>query len=609
MKHRLILCLGWLFCCLSWHLHAQSPASIQFATTLDAQTYEETRVLLRNYQALFQTETPNSFDTHPIHQLLEYSFVQTDTLASQYLSYKSALERKETGLNFKASFTSQTVQDLQEGEVPLATGPLARVGVEWDMLQSGLLNHSLRQRVAETEWQIFELTRERTAQADNYAFQYNYIIQQFNQAKIKRLQHRTDFLKVALAILEKLYLNHQLTYSDVLDYRRKLEESQVLTAAYQKYNNSPLFIGKKNLPVFDATTIPVVRLQLEPILQETIQRQDIETLRRLQKEKIDLQNQPALDWKLKTRLNYNVQFNGMQPQGGFPSLGISFGMPIRFNKKEREALINVEKAQVDQEAENLLYNNKKELLNLYQEYNYKLKQYIHFLHQQEDINEQIRIKRATLEHQSQPQSPLPLLKAYDNHIATGIELIDLKQQLYLLLLKMYSLNPKMDLTAALQPISVEHIEQKLAGKRMLLFVESDISRFGTATYYTEYLRKNEMETILITADIDPSWISFFQSRGFDVWTSEERALNHSGTKGTYQFKDHAIVFSAHQQLRPQKSAYEIVKIDQFQSRYTLEEWIHNQNKQLGTSHFLFIGATHLHDLEAQGFSLKTANNY
>ncbi|MEN0005401.1 MAG: hypothetical protein AAF798_14715 [Bacteroidota bacterium] len=586
-------------------LPAQQAQPVQFATSMDQQLYEATQQLLNIYQKHYQAAAAATTDMQPIIDLFQYSFVQTDTLASQYLQYKSAVARKETGLQFHSSFTSQSVQNqAKEALHTIGTGPMARVGVEWNMLESGLLKSSANKRIAEVDWQIFELTRQHEAQADNYAYQYNYIIQQFNHSKVELLQQRSAFLELALTIVEQLYLTHQLSYQEVLEYRRKLEESKVLAKAYAKYNSTPVPTSDSAPPTWNAQTLPVLSIKLTNLLQEEAQEAEMHTLRQLQKEKVDLLQNPALNWRLNTRFSYNFQFDNAAPTEGFPTLGIAFSMPIRFNKQDRAALAQIEKAQIDQATATHLYNNKKELLNLYQEYNYTLKQYIRFLHQQEELEEKIRIERALLGHHSTPTSPMPLLQYYDVSLETTLELIDLKQQLYLRLLKMYTLQPKVDLASVLASIPTQHIERKLAGKRLLLFVESDVHRLGSSSYYVEYLKKNELETILLPADADPSWLTYFQTRGFEVWT--EQAL--SMATGTYRFKNHHIVLSANDKARPTSHTYAMVKTDGFQVRYELEKWMHEQCYQFKTTHFLFVGIASLHQMENQLLDLQ-ANNY
>ena len=578
------------------------PASRTLVRAVDQNIYQSTKRLLSAYQDYVgRPASGASADLSAVLNLLQQSFVRTDTLQAALLDQKLEVERRQSGLILRSSFSTQSALDVQQEELGLVSNtPLTRVGVEWDLLNSGWLETNEEAEAAALERELFQYQRNQQLQHDNFSYRQQYLIRQFDRQKATLHEQRGHFLAQTVDILEGLYHTHQLAYASVLDYRRRLEESRFLATTYQ---NTVAQGGAA--PMVEVSTLPVLDITISKLLSAAAKNPHADDIRRVRKKQVELEYSPAADWQLRASLNYNYTFGGQR----FPAVGLSLRAPlVRPAQTERE-LVRVQQALIDQEVEQRQYQVERQLLNLYQEYTFLQKQYLEKVHKLVEGQEQIRVQRTLREQQqADPVSPLPLLELYDEQLAGRIDLLELKQQMYLRLLRMHTLCPHVDLRPVLRPVSFGHVAEKVAGQRLLLFTPRDLTRFSSIDFYVAYLRKNELQTILLRADEVADWLPYFRKKGFAVWIPASTGESwQQRAQGSYRLFADEITVQHNSRKETLAYPYLTVTPRSFDSRYALEQWVSRQNNRPGATYFLFRGAAALYTQELEALQNLSQN--
>lgn len=539
------------------------------------------------------------------------SLFQSELLKDEWFDTQIQRVKRNKGIDLASS-----IQHTEYGEFfdEDENNSRARIGLEADLLDEGYLKWLRERKRLELDQQIHQMESAAKSRDRNYAFLYNCLIYSFNLEKQKILEKRIKFLEKFIDIYYQLYFAHEMAFEKIIDQKSRLEEAKILLDGSKAFNKAlEDEIGKENIAVLDAKTIPLVQIKIDELLDPTELKNYQDSLGTLQAEAIDLKYKNSNDSKLKlfARYNWGDRFENTSRKT-FISMGATFRTPIRFDRGLREELSEYEKAMNQEVFSEKWYNRVKEIMILYEEYQFKLKQYSNFLHKIFHFDEKLRQERVMLDNRQRAHSPMKALKQLENIQAIRYELLHLKQQLYLLLLQINLRNYEDDFTVFLDPIDFSEGDKKLIGQRFMLLtvkpgMEKDIA------FILKYLEKNEIQGVLLdTKQQVDKWVTSLSYSGIDIYLKPNfyngnTPQNKNPVAGSFQVDAASGKYLIKTQVASGQSlsTVSLTKVPDkiFENRNELERWIEIENKNSGTRAFLFEGVDQLIKLDQKNLGM------
>lgn len=354
-------------------------------------------------------------------------------IANYYEKQRQYLE-KDLSINYTVDALQNFKPNQQDVEDNILYQRRLQNGLEWNVLKEGYFDTKNQLKSLEVE-KAFEMELAKLNYSrKNIPLKMNQCIFWFNAQKNMYLDLRLNLLNQQLKSTEKLYFAKKLSKDFVLKNQTRIAEIQAMKGIYGDYINQ-VSLG------FDSTQLqweaPLFDLNYQFLLGDVDNKTGLDSLTLLMLKQIENQNKWFYDIRLKTYLRHSYyDLLSVNPASrSFVSAGIGATIPLTFNHKEKAEL---EKEKVYKRVESLQTvndNQRIELLNDAYEYRYQLKQYIIFHQKRILLNEEIRQERVKSKLQDADYNPLHGLELVDQLLQIEIELLDLKQNLYLKLLK------------------------------------------------------------------------------------------------------------------------------------------------------------------------------
>lgn len=549
-----------------------------------------------------------------LQAFLQTQLFQTELLKDNWYSGKIEQLKRQTGFNLSANYQHNEYGAFYEN---LDDGSRFRAGIEFDLLENGLVEKRNARKRLEKDQEIHRMESIMSSRERDYAFLYNCLIYQFNIQKIALLNQRIPFLQEYVNLLYQLYFAHEMAYDQIIDQKSELKEAEIMLASAQQFNQAlEQEIGKDNIAPLNAALMPIVQIDIEQLLNADDLNAYQDRLKTMKGERIDLSYRKRLDARLKLFSRYNY---GSHPttnsERAFASLGLSFQTPIQFNRRTPDELAAYEKAMVAEEVSVVWYNRVKEMMIIYEEYQYNLKQYYGSLHKTFRINEKLRVEQVMLDSRRDVHSPLTAIRQVDNSQVAEYELMHLKQKLYLLILKVHLRSFQKDFIDCLEMIDFSKESKKLTGQRFAL-IDATRDQGLDPFYLIKYLQNNEINNIMLRGQGLQlnKWAEVLQAEGFQLYAAEDKQLslpaalqaNMSGKYRTLSYSGQLLV-SSHQKSRDIPSLQiQLTTVPDkiFKTRNGLERWIELEEKTNGTQFFLFEDIKHVMELDKQNLGVE-----
>ncbi|MEO1514615.1 MAG: hypothetical protein AAFV95_06370 [Bacteroidota bacterium] len=422
-----------------------------------------------------------------------------------FYQQRSQKLKKDVGLDIKGQFfyNHDPLFDFTDGDIEqqFYTARL-RAGVEWQMLREGFFGHRNKVKQLEHQQKIAELEEYIDSNKDDLYYRYNLFIYFFNRAKIALLRERRQQLSEELELLHKVYYLKGILYEVVINARSRLEQIDVKITNYASYNrliDSTLFAGDMGIH-YDVRELPILEIDLDRLVQDR-QRNELEDSLKLMYRRIEeLKQNPVHDFSVKLGFYHNTGFerdDGISDRT-YSSWALSFSMPTNalFQRKSREAAVIAQTDYLDQFNEYEQLNNKTEIINHYYEYQYKLQQYVEFMHKEMLYREKIRVEAVTQRDYVDIFRSLQTLKYLDLLRQVQLEMLDLKQQMYLLLLRIYGKSHQRSLLPFVRNIQLADYYERLPANRTLLLSHKDLQQYNTY-FIKNYMLSNDFEKLIL----------------------------------------------------------------------------------------------------------------
>lgn len=406
--------------------------------------------------------------------------------------------RAQVNHNFESQFFVQDEFDLQQTPMRM------RVGLDWELMKNGLLSHQNKIQQLKNEKEADWLRFDKQKNKERLFYRYNVLIYYFNLEKIKLLKLRKSQLEAQLQLLYRIYYVRDIMFEEVISMKGQLEQVDVQLKNYLDYNammETTIGLDKfqSDINIFQ---LPVLDIDVNRLIRDSAHMSSVEKPLWLEQENDRLQNALVNDISLRLQLYQNMGFaDPNTPNQTYTSAGVVASVPIDlfYRGSVPEEVVSSESLIREQKAKYGDLNSATEIVNYYYEFNYKLKQYVEFLYKYMLYEEKLRVEQVDKEQFTDYYQPFRILKYHDQLNLIKLELIDLKQQLYLFLLQIYSKTNLKSIKDYLLPVSSGQYFAKLPASRTIFMENDDFIKFDPH-FIEHYLRFNDFNYAILEGD-------------------------------------------------------------------------------------------------------------
>ncbi len=455
-------------------------------------------------------------------QLMSHSFTKTDSLELQILQAEKDYVLKDRAIRINSSAGTNEFGDLETGNIFRI-----KTGLEWNLLNEGYRDRKLAGKISDIDIEIENYLLKEESFDRNYGLLYNHIIYCFNKEKLKYLKEKEYLLEILVKKYEALYHSHAIEYQPLLVLLEQRDEASILTLALESYNQHYEQIIGEEAPELMPNYLPILSIDSEELLAFQTQDTTFEYLRELKLEKNDLEMKKERRNRL--AIYNNVYWRPLQETGSnrylYNGFGVRFSTHLSNRKKEREKLNDLHDQLDIQKNNEIRFNEQKELSNHLLAYHLKLRTYTRFAYKLKGLNEDKRLDHVTqLVSTSSPQSDIQQHKIDLDRLSVEYELLELKQQMYLLLLKIFKTSNVPSLIPYLREKDIKREHLKLKGDRVLLLA-GDYPSVSEHNFIVEYLRKNEFYNLVLRQKQEKrpnkAFVERLEKEGFRVYPNLE----------------------------------------------------------------------------------------
>ena len=400
----------------------------------------------------------------------------------------------DIGLGFYSSFTHNFRPGVFDGE-DLLFQNRANVGLDWQLLSGGLIGRKTEIEKLQIDNQINDLLKVKSIRNENYIYNYNYLIYAFNKAQLRYIERRLLIIDSYLEVASQMYLVRATPWEEIIKLKSKKETLNNIKANLQNYNKGfdSAYVDLDFDRLLNVEELPVLEIIPERVFSGPAFDSLNQSLVGLQQQKLNLEYRKTRDYSLRTYLRYNMFDAELANIRTFGSIGATFTAPLFRNKRNQE-LKEKELAVIESTLSQQLTAVNNELMNHYYEYEYTLKQYIDFFGKKEVALEKLR-REVTKDYLNDPKfTPIDAINAIDELYSVDFELLDLKQKLYLKLLKIYSLLSVNEVSYLAEAIEFSNFFDKMVGARAG-YIWSDLLKTQDLEFLVKYAVNNDFERL------------------------------------------------------------------------------------------------------------------
>jgi len=457
--------------------------------TLDGKSQKEptkSSSVLPHLSALFQAQ--------PIRE--EKFRLQNKVLVEQLTQLNN-----DFGIKTTTSYTNNFEPGVFEAEQPFYTSRIS-TGLSIELLSGGILGNKRKARGLENEISINNLLERKSTKQENYSFHYNHLIYSFNLAKESLLIDRIAMIEEFLKIASKLVYVRSISWEEVLQLKSELAAQYKALERIQNYNQAFKRINESvALEPINAITLPVLNISLDKLYNSSLTDSLNKKILAIESEQLANEFNQNRDLRLKAEVGYNAIAGGSQ--GGtrtYASFGLSFTAPLFKNsrdKKIQKAKLNIKSSARNREVRTI----QNELTNLYYEYQYGIKQYIAFEGKTAVIQEKLRKDANSQFLGNEETKSIATLKRLNELKAVELEMVEIKQVLYLNLLKMFSLSDVSTITDFTTPRTHPFSTKKNKDQRSIYLWSNTMREIG-GNFLLKYLVNNQIDRVMLSSGIE-----------------------------------------------------------------------------------------------------------
>lgn len=431
------------------------------------------------------------------------------TSKDQIFQYQIQHLKKDIGINVKAQHfinhdQSFDAEDATDGNL---SGSRTRVGLEWNILREGWLGNQQKAKRLNDQRKLDNLKFALDNNDSKLYYRFNLMIYLFNEEKIKLLAAREAQLIEQQKLLYQVYFLKGILYEEIIDIKSRIEQVKVQLKNYRDYNEwFESTLGENHIDTdFAIAELPVLHVNLDYLLHENSKEVLLDSIQELEQKIAFGADRGINDVALRVQAYRNINHfkDELRDMRAFNSIGVGLSVPLEllFNKKTKNnlAYAKIKNRQHFNNYEAL--NTSSEIINYYYEYNYKMKTYMEFLHKEMLYREKIRVETVNQRNYHDIYRSLRILRHLDIMRNIQAEMLDLKQQMYLLLLKIYGKTHYETIQNFVRPLDVNDFYQRLPADRLMAITPQDLET-NKAEFIRDYLTTNGIRRIVLAPGLD-----------------------------------------------------------------------------------------------------------
>jgi hypothetical protein len=411
-------------------------------------------------------------------------FSALGSLKGDILQQESDHLEKDYGLSAGVS-VSNSEFNLEDN------GFSTRMRVNMDVLNNGWMSNKMEAKRKALQKELMTIHGDIETLNHNFGIYADYLVYLFNKEKEPIITELLDVTNELEYNYTNLYYNKLATFEDVIDARSKINRYQSLLIAVHSYNDivSELILSHP-LPFIedDLNHIYDIRIEdiKEAIAQDSIQSIKTQLHKAVVMNKYKKNNLPRLQFST----GYRVRDIGLT--SGKMFFALSFTKDLSPNK---EKVQDMELQLIEYRNEIETYQKSKELVNLYYDYQYKMKQYKTQQYKKYHFDERSRVNRVKNEILD-IASGVESLNVTADSLMVELEIVESRQQMFIKLLQLKKLIHPLKLGDFLNRIPILDDAPRYAGNRFYLIKEG----YELTAHDLNILENNEVQ-VITTDDI------------------------------------------------------------------------------------------------------------
>jgi hypothetical protein len=375
----------------------------------------------------------------------------------------------------------------------------AQAGLEWNVMSGGYFanQNSIQQLDNQAAITSLKLT-EKTSSVQELKT-YNTIIYIFNHEKTGLIAQRSKIMNEKLEIVSRLYAIQAIPYLTYLETQKQQADILAMYNLYAAYNNEMNgLIADSLLPNYALCAFDIDADKLFKYAGTT---NISDSINKLVLENIRLENAPVNNIEFNLYLRYNYYDYGVfapVQNRNFLSAGASVSAPIYFGRRPQQQVVATQEKILQYSQTEASNTRNLTLANALYEFRYKLKQFENFHSKRRTYVELLRIELIKQQFGDLEFNPLTALTLLDELLQIDIEMADLRQQLYLILLDIHHELPAVsaiDYTKSWNPLALPVARQTFDQH---IYIWSSSQQEYSASFITNYLIQQSVRTAIIS---------------------------------------------------------------------------------------------------------------
>ncbi len=369
-------------------------------------------------------------------------------------------------------------------------GVSSRIRLDMDVLGSGWLSNKYDKERIQVERAIEELAGNSEELNHNYGLYYDYILFLFNELKQPLIEGLIVQIKDLAFFQTELYYNKIITFDELLETRSDIAKYESLLEAVKNFNKVCASVYfQDGLPRPDDILTVLYHLDIDRLTKELTT--DLYSLGKydLKKDLVENKYRKKSLPRLSISTGFRIRDAGLN--SGKMFFGLSFRKDIL---PSQDRMRDIEIDMVDHQEGVEQQQLQKEIATHYYEYQYKLKQHQTLQYKLYHYQEVARIHRVK-NNQTVYLDGVEVKKNSIDSLMVSLEMIDLRQQLMLKILKLKKLIYPRTIGDYLEEVIDKDI-QRYAGNRFYLLKEN----YLLTAIDLDILESNEIE-VINTSDV------------------------------------------------------------------------------------------------------------
>ncbi|HEY1038587.1 MAG TPA: hypothetical protein VGF30_04240, partial [Bacteroidia bacterium] len=380
---------------------------------------------------------------------------------SQLLLKRNLLQQtiysKDLGLNIVAGYQRNTSAPFLDPEDVIVFRQRAQFGLDWDLLKGGLYDNRRKIKTLKNEAEFIKHSDFVVKSSRSYLISGEQVVSNFNKRKIVVLKKRKEVNTQQMEVIEKLWAYKHITKDD---YLKALQNKTDINGQFELYSSFSEIASKLDIQPNDTLETPLLDIDFEKLLKKInyIQQISDTTLPAsiIENAKNESKYLREVGLKAYARYNYYDVYATNIANRTFMSFGLNLSMPLAFNQKEKKELYIVNKQlEFDQQQVKSEPGVEYLLLNYYYEYRYKLKKYFNLIEKRNAFAELVRTEKVKKEFGDMEFNPNTALFILDDYWSNAVELLDLHQDMYKVLLNIKEKVPNSEIADFTFPVTIK----------------------------------------------------------------------------------------------------------------------------------------------------------